>query len=354
MYGVKIQRILKNLLTRNHLKIFPKIDGNTFLLWEPCSINHAEVVPGYAKYLLDLGFNVSVLIEPERIDEGLFSLFSENERIYLNRMTRKNTQRVLLKYGLAGAKGILITTFSKKIRVKDIPLAPGQKILYVSHDICDDAAAIDEKTITMRYMYGEKTVIVNPHYFGTAIKPAKNDVVNFISVGALQKKRRNAALLVEAAKELYDAGVRDFRITVVGKGILRNIPKELLPFFRILGRLEFREMYNEIQQADFFLPLLDPRNPKHDRYITNATSGSFQLIYGFLKPPIIASRFASMNGFDGSNSIIYENNAELAAAMGKAMRMTNDDYSEMRKNLERYAENLYNDSLENMRRLIEK
>ena len=80
----------------------PKIDGNTFLLWEPCSINHAEVVPGFTKYLLDLGYSVSVMVEPERIDDGLFSLFSENERVYLNRMTGKNARKFLLKNGLTG------------------------------------------------------------------------------------------------------------------------------------------------------------------------------------------------------------------------------------------------------------
>ena len=346
-----------NFLNRTNQKVYPKIDSKTFFIWEPCSKSHAEIIPGFTKYLLDLGYNVSVLVEPKRIDEGLFSLFGENERVYLNRMTRKDIQRFFLKYGLANAKGLLISTINNKIRIKDIPLAPQQKILYVSHDIKNDASLIDEKTITLRRVSSDgnefKTVVVNPHYFGTITASTKNNIVNFISVGALSKKRRNATLLIEAAKKLYNASVLDFRITVVGKEKLRNIPKELLPFFRILGRLEFREMYKEIQNTDFFLPLLDPLNSKHDRYITTETSGSFQLIYGFLKPPIIASRFAPINGFDNSNSIIYENNAELADAMEKAMRMTAEDYSAMRNNLKRYVEALYCKSLENLRRLIE-
>lgn len=344
-----------NFLNRNNLKAHPKIDGNTFLLWEPCSRNHAEVVPGFTKYLLDIGYSVSVLVEPERIDEGLFSLFGENERVYFNCMSRKDIQRFLLKCGLADAKGLLISTLNDKIIIKDIPLAPEQKILCVSHNIKDDVTLIDEKTITLRRMdYGGlKTVVVNPHYFGAITTLAKNNIVNFISVGALSKKRRNVALLVKAAKKLYHAGILDFRITLVGKGNLYFLPKELRPFFRILGRLEFREMYKELQHADFFLPLLDHRNPKHDRYITTGTSGSFQLIYGFLKPPIIASRFVTINGFDNSNSIIYESNEDLAAAMEKAIRMTTEDYSAMQKNLGCYADDLYCKSLENLRCLIE-
>ena len=340
-------------LNRNDLTVSPKIDGNTFLLWEPCSRNHAEVTPGYTKYLLDLGYNVSVLVEPERIDEGLFSLFGENERVYLNRIPRKNTKKFLLKHGLADAKGILISTLNGKVRIKDIPLAAGQKILCVSHDIKDDAAWIDEKTITLRRMCNRKTVVVNPHYFGAVAKSSKNRTVNFISVGALSKKRRNVSLLVEAAEKLYQASVHDFRITVIGKGMLCSLPKKLRPFFRILGRLEFQEMYKEMQQSDFFLPLLDPLISKHDRYITTGTSGSFQLIYGFLKPPVIASRFAPINGFDTTNSIIYENNADLATAMEKAIRMTAEEYSTRQKNLELYTEKLYSESLENLSQLID-
>ena len=343
-----------NFLNSINPAMRPVIDDNTFLLWEPCSMNHAEVVPGFTKYLLDLGYSVSILVEPEQIDEGLFSLFGENKHVFLNRMTGKNTRNFLLKYGLARAKGILISTITDKIRIKDIPLAPGQKILCVSHDVRSDAASIDERTITLRRAdyNGLKTVVINPHYFGEVQPHTKNRIVNFISVGALRGKRRNAALLVEAAEKLYRAGARDFRITVIGKGTIRGLPKEMHPFFRITGRLEFREMYKEIQQADFFLPLLDPLNPEHDRYITTGTSGSFQLIHGFLKPPVIASRFAPINGLDGHNSIIYESNAYLAAAMEKAILMTAEDYCTMRKNLDRYSQSLYRESLENLRRLI--
>ena len=349
------QAFIRRFLYREGAKTRPLMKDNTFLLWEPCSMNHAEVVPGFTQYLLDLGYSVSVLVTPEQIDGGLFSLFGENKRVYLNRMSGKNVRKFLLKNGLAEAKGILISTLTRKIRIKDIPLAEGRKILCVSHDVGKDAAVIDEKTVTMRRVdYGGlKTTVVNPHYFGEVELPAKNEIVNFISVGALREKRRNAALVVEAARKLYRTGMRDFRITVIGKGSLRDLPKELRPFFRITGRLEFRDMYNELQRADFFLPLLDPLNPEHDRYITTGTSGSFQLIYGFLKPPVIASRFATINGFDGNNGIIYESNADLASAMEKAVGMTDGEYDETRKNLKRYTESLYRESLENLRRLIE-
>lgn len=323
---------------------------NTFLIWEPCSQNHAEVVPGFTKYLLDLGYRVSVLMTPERIDEGVFSLFGENENVCLNRLSQKTIREFLLENGIGSAKGILITTVTGKIDIKNIPLTPEQKILQVSHDVKDDVAAIDEKTITLhRVDYGGmKTVVVNPHYFGNIAPAAKNDVVDFIAVGALQEKRRNAVPLVVAARKLHDANMRNFKITIVGKGNPGNLPREIRQYFDIRGRLDFSEMYECLGMADFYLPLLDPENPDHERYRTRGTSGSFQLIYGFRKPPVIAAEFAPMRGFDHRNSLIYEDNSQLADAMETAIRQTSGDYAAMQKALGDYAQELYRESLANL------
>lgn len=333
------------------------IDGNTFLLWEPCSQNHAEVVPGFAKYLLDLGYSVSVLVTPERIDEGLFSLFGKNERLHLNRLSQKQIRRFLLENGIGPARGILISTLTDKIDIKKIPLAPGQKCLCVSHDVKDDVAAgkmIDEKTITLRRVdyNGVRTVVVNPHFFGDIPTVPKHETVNFITVGALRDKRRNAALLVDAARHLRAAGWRHFKITVIGKGKPPELPEDLRSHFHILGRVDFRVMYEEIQNADFFLPLLDENNPDHGRYITTGTSGSFQLIYGFRKPPLLAFKFAPIHGFDPRSSLVYESSEKLGVAMDWAMRMTAEGYVSMQKALGEYTRALYDESLENLRNLI--
>ena len=351
-----------DFLKRNRPNFYPIIDDNTFLLWEPCSQNHAEVVPGFAQYLLDLGYRVSVLITPERITEGLFSLFGEDDRLYLSLMTQQQIRRFLLKNGIGQARGILISTITDKIDIRKIPLKPGQRCLCVSHDVKDDVAAIDETTITLRRVdyNGRQTVVVNPHYFGNIPLRPKNEVVNFITVGALRDKRRNLAPLVDAVQKLRSAGWRNFKITIVGKGGhegeggLGDLNEDLQHSFNVCGRVDFRKMYEEIQKADFFMPLLDENNPDHERYITTGTSGSFQLIYGFLKPPLIARKFAPINGFDSRNCIIHENSSELAAAMEQALRMKSEDYDMMRKELGKYAHGIYRESLGNLRNLIER
>ncbi|MGC4028610.1 MAG: hypothetical protein QM696_07050 [Steroidobacteraceae bacterium] len=341
----------------------PKISSNTFLVWEPCTHSHAEVLPGYVKYLLDLGYDVSVLATPERFDEGLFARFSD-PRITLNRLSQRAIRRHFAQNALGGARGILITTARKISGAADYAAElalfadrdPGQKVLLVEHDVRKPMAsgALHPGIITLRKVgyQGCATAVVNPHFFGTVRVAPRRATVNFITIGALQGKRRNTALLIEAAAALHARGLADFRITVIGRGGLRSVPAELQSYFDILGSVDFARMYDAVESADFFLPLLDPGNPRHERYITSSTSGSFQLIYGFRKPCLIERKFAAINGFDSSNSLIYDGNEDLPSAMTEAMNLPQSAYVRLQEGIGRYANSLYEDSLEQLSRLV--
>ena len=126
------------------------------------------------------------------------------------------------------------------------------------------------------------------------------------------------------------------------------------PYFDIKGRLPFDKMYDEIEKADFMLTSYDENNQKHLRYKTTGTSGNFQLVYGFLKPCIIIESFAPINGFNNTNSILYKSDNDYSKAMAKAIEMNSDEYNELQNNLKIYADNLYNKSLENFKKLISK
>ncbi len=335
----------------------PVFDEDTIFVWEPCTHNHAEVVPGYVKYLLDLGHKVSVLVSQVPDNEGLFSRF-QHENLTVNKLTKKETAKYFKHYGLGNAKGLMITTgaierdgeFKFSENAKN-----GQKILKVEHSMTVfDNIPKDEKIITLREMQyqGATSIGINPHYFGDVKITDKNDMTNFIVIGALRKKRRNASLLVDAVEKLHDKGITNFKITVIGKGSLSNVPRKIRKYFDIKGRLCFGEMYKEMENADFFLPLLDVENPQHEDMITTKTSGSFQLIYGFLTPTIMAEKFAPVNGYTDENSILHKTNSDLADAMEKGIVMSKSEYKTMQNKLSEYTNELYNRSLENMRRLI--
>ena len=187
---------MENIFSKFFGQKKPVIKENTFLLWEPCSKSHSEVIPGYAKYLRDLGYHVSVLLTPERYKEGLFSRYKD-ENISLNKLSQKDIKKFILNSDLSDVKGVLVTTSGKlcdEIHFDECfehfnPKVDPKRLFFVSHD-CKNAAdngSWRESLITLRELNykGVKSVVVNPHYFGEIeITPKNEDVVNFITIGA--------------------------------------------------------------------------------------------------------------------------------------------------------------------------
>ncbi len=342
----------------------PPFAANTFLVWEPCTHSHAEVVPGYVRYLLELGYDVAVFITPKRLDEGLFSRFSD-PRLTLHRLSQRAIRRMFRRHGLGAARGILITTARKISGRADYTLEqqwfagrqPHQRLLLVEHDIkpAFEQGALTPDIITLRepHYRNAMTTAVNPHYFGNIrINGKQDDIARFITIGAMRSRRRNTRLLIDAVQRLHDSGLTRFRIGVIGRGSLRGVPAVLRPYFEIKGRIDFGTLYAEMEHADFFLPLLDPDNPAHERYITTGTSGSFQLIYGFSTPCLVARKFAAVNHFNQSNSILYDANDDLAESMKQAIMMNPDRYRSMQLALQQQAAAIRQQSLANLQQLI--
>ena len=86
----------------------PEIKENTFIVWEPCSENHSEVVPGFCRYLLDLGYHVSVLLNPKHYKEGLFCRFKDDENITYNKLSNPKLKISLKKTILKALRAFLL------------------------------------------------------------------------------------------------------------------------------------------------------------------------------------------------------------------------------------------------------
>ena len=216
-----------------------------------------------------------------------------------------------------------------------------------------DAGTWNENIITLRKLNycGAKSCVVNPHYFGEVkITPKSDKITNFIMVGKLGAGQSDNAVIVEAASSLIKDGMTDFKITVVGKGSLDELPSELAKYVDIKGRLSFTDMFAELEKADFMLTSYN--NEQHSFYRTTGASGNFQLVYGFAKPCIIIRDFAEINGFTDENSIVYEKAADYVDAMKKAIGMSGEEYAVMQKNLMDYTSALREESGKNLAGLI--
>lgn len=343
----------------------PIIKDNTFIVSELCSSSHNEVVPGFAKYLLDLGYHVSVLVDPKRYKEGLFSRFKD-ENLTLNQLTRKEARKYFKNNSLDNVKGVMITTVGKLcdcIHYEQAyeafsPNLDRKKLLFVEHE---SKASVDKGTwkedliILRKLNYKEaKATVVNPHYFGEIKITPKNDVVNFITVGAIKPNKMNSDMIVNGVETLVNKGITNFKITVIGKGNLKHIPKELRKYFDIKGRAPFSKMYDEIEKADFFLMSYGENNADHARYNTTGTSGNFQLIYGFLKPCIMTKTFAPINELDETSAVLYEGDENFSNAMARAVMMSKEEYGKMQDSLKKLVLDIEEKSKQNLKALIDK
>ena len=354
-------RILLRLFHRNTPK--PYYNENTYFVWEPCSKSHAEVVPGFCKLLLDAGYDVSVLIEPKRIEEGLFSSF-KHERLHINRLSKRATRKFFEENGLASSAGIMVTTAGKLTPEADYdharqlfaPLIQKQRVLLVEHDIKNgaDQGTLTSDIITLRGMDYKNciTTPVNPHYFGEFEEHQKGTNTVFATVGAISNKRRNSELMINSVESLHQKGARNFTVLVIGKRNPSTIPKHLQQYFILLGKLSFQELYKRVQSCDFLLPLLDPENQAHLRYITTGTSGTFQLALGFHKPVVLEQSFAPINRLNNSNSIVYDGNSNLPIAMERAISMTPVHYDSLQKAVAETGRSIHIESLKNLKRLL--
>ncbi len=344
----------------------PIIKDNTFLIWEPCGKSHAEVVPGFAKYLCDLGYHVSVIVSKNAYKENLFSRIGENLNISYNKMSKYQARAYFKQADLSDVKGLLVTTVDKlckaphfdKVYENFSKNVDKSKLFFVIHDIKKRvwANAMSEDLISLRELNFEqkdyKTVVVNPHYFGDVKITPKSELTNFVTVGELAVGKKNFDLFVKTVQKLVNNGITNFKITVIGKGKVENLPPEVVPYFDIKGRLPFDKMFEEIEKGDFILTSYIDEE-MHLRYIHQGTSGNFQLVYGFQKPIIIKDNFAPINGFSEKNSILYKDDDDFYNALIKGINMSQEQYQNMQEDIKAYAHNFYQISKLNLKSLID-
>jgi hypothetical protein len=198
--------------------------------------------------------------------------------------------------------------------------------------------------------FNKNVTMVNPCYFGD-VKHTEKNVTTFICVGNIESKRKNHAALFNCVEKLLKY-TKASKIVVIGKIIDDfKIPEHLQEYITVTGYLNFPEMYNYMENADFFIPLLDAQNADHDRYITSGVSGSIQLILGFAKVPIMHKKFADFYGFDSNMAMIYES-TDFSDLMLKAVDMSTKQYSVMQDNLANYAIKVQNKSLSNIKKVF--
>ena len=335
------------------------VAGRTILILEP-NYCHGEVIPGFCRHLLDMGYRVDVLMHHSLARQSPLCCFKEGD-IHIFTAMCTSWKRLAKAPVLNRYEAILVSTSA----FYDTPGWAGflhmtgldrfTNLLAVEHELNDiprfGEEGLERQGRLLTLGSFPKGTMVNPHFFGEIPPAPRNREPVFITVGSLSAQRKNHNLLIEALQTIYHEGHRDFSVIIVGEGELGEIPGHLRPFLHVAGKLDFPAMYEAMRRADYFLPLLDPGNPAHDRYITTGITGSALLIYGFAKIPVIHEKFASFYGFNDRNALLYGEET-LGGAMLRAIRQTEEEYAEMQQALLQLGRDIDRESRSNLKRAL--
>lgn len=333
-----------------------KVRKNSVLIVEPNSY-HGEILPGFVKYFQDLGFNVDLLLRHENFEDNPF-INVKNINIFS--LSANKIKEVLKFQKINNYEFLFISTTSYMEKqgfqgyyLDYLNYLPKTKrgILQVEHTFDENNKKRELDYLKQNRLFTlsgfDNTLMLNPHYFAQ-IEPNHEKIkkTKFLISGHWAKGNE---LLIKTVEALAKEGLENFEIRVLGSRI--HIPKELKKYFKILGYVKFKTLYEELKNIDFILPMLDEFDENHKHYLTGTTSGSKQQSLGFLKPLLINEKFAKEYGFNNKNSIVYREN-NLLGSMKNAIKMSQDRYTQMQVFLENLATETYNESLNNLRKVV--
>ena len=336
------------------------IRPNTVLLVETNEV-HGEVIGGYLKYFQNMGFYIDILVNHRLYKENPFCRLDMSDiRIY-------TSDRELLKYFFSSSAlkkykyMVLMTSagyflwennqYSGILNVYP-QLRKLNNLYVVEHDLRDvrrfseENFTEEQKLLTLGHF--NEGIFACPILFGNINITPKNKTTTFITVGGIDKARKNHEKLMEAVEKLANDNL-EYKVIIVGNGELDSLPENIRNYVEITGRLNFPDMFSKMEYADFFLPLLDENNPQHECYIKTKVTGSAQLIYAFAKVPVIHEKFAKFYGFNADNSVVY---SDLYSAMKHAILMKNDDYEQRKNNLLKLSSSLVQETQKNLNRIM--
>lgn len=111
-----------------------------------------------------------------------------------------------------------------------------------------------------------------------------------------------------------------------------------------LGKLNFADMFDEIEKADYVLVLIDPHIGDQKRYIQYSTSGIRQIILGFSKVGIMHNDVAEKYGFTQDAYIGYAS-GKLLDALRKVIEMSQNQYDLLVEKTCEVRQSIYQNSL---------
>jgi len=334
------------------------IRNNSILIFEK-NYYHYECTPGFTKYFLDLGFNVDIIMTNIGYESFIFFERTKKLRFFILDNNKNNiSDEYLEKYTENFKKylAILFQTMNNNVKYfcNKLNLFKGKNSIFVYHNYAqmrnfDFHNKIRSWTLLN---FSNLALEVNPHYFGKIKLRDKNKLTKFFIVST---EKRNYDQLVSASAILKNENFH-FQVVVTGRTQIFNpqrIPTNIKDKFLFNLYLSYQNLLKIIETIDFIIITLDRNNPRDNDYNKRKSTGSAQIVYGFLKPCLINNDFANTYRMNNENSIIFNNSKDsLYFAMREAIMMTNEEYKKKQYNLKKTADIIYEISKNNVKTTI--
>ena len=321
---------------------------------------HGECIPGFIKYFKILGYrNIEILITRKLYNQNIldfnyfklkikFLIFSHNEIDKFITLGMCNFYKICFLNSLDIGMLKMRKYLYSKHKFKSI------LVLHSINNLKKNDIIYNDLVVLKKFNKNSPFYEVNPHYFGEYEYHYKSKIINFITSGNISNKRKNFNLLIDSVIVLLSNNIFNFHVTVIGKGHKKLkklvLKKNLTKYITFTGRLSFSLMYKIIAKSYFFLPLSDPNI--HKQYLSDHTSGSFQLSYGFNIPMVIEKTFAKAYNFDDNNSIIYNKNNDFCNKLKYAINLNEEVYKKIKEELRLKSKEIEKISLENLKKII--
>ena len=155
----------------------------------------------------------------------------------------------------------------------------------------------------------------------------------FLVSGNVNPSQKNHSMVFDAARELVGKGISNFKILINGDGLL-NVPEDLKNVLVFLNENKPPELFSILSHANFIISGFDSSVEwQREAYGRGTCSAAFMYSLGFLKPYIVERHFTEAFQLTDKTAIIYEHGM-LAEAMERAIRMSDEEYRDMRYQIE--------------------
>ena len=332
------------------------IKDKTILLFEP-NHYHYECSPGYAKYFVDLGYNVDVLMKKQGKDSFYFFENKDKIRLFIydNLKQIRNYAKVLRSH-FRSYSYIVIQTLSTKTfgTISKLGLNRNGKVIYIFHftyyyKILHFSSIKNKNRVWTLGNFSVGLQVV-PFYIGNLKLKNKNKRTRFFTVSTVSRQYN---YLISAFEKLKDNNF-DFDVIVVGKVkrfSTKNISEKLKDNFIFNYKVNYETLYKLVYSSDYIIITLDPDDKKNRIFKNKKVTGSAQLSLGFIKPALINKYFQDKYDMNEENSFPFDKKS-IYNTLKKAILFNNENYKKMQLNLINLANKAKEKSIINIKKTL--